>query len=136
MGAIEDVYKYLTTGTATVNSSRCFVNLMPNDPDAAVALIETPGLPSERVFNRNLPLFERLRVQVLVRGTTNGSQAARTLAENVWIQLVKVANQQLTGASTGFTYLAIEDVQPPAYIGRDDRNRPLYSANYDVMPAR
>ena len=132
----DDIALYLTTGTGVVPSSACKIFKLPEDPDIAVAIIERPGLPSMRVFQRDLPAYERARVQILVRGSTSGTQAARTMADNIWQQMVKVANQVLPGATSGFTYLTIDDVSPPASAGLDQKGRPMFSAYYEVWPAR
>ena len=100
----------------------------PDAPDTAI-LVQTTG-------GRNpFPhlLYNEPTVQVLVRGTKSGYQAARTKAEAVQARLTGMSSVNLLGD----IYRSSNQMGDIMYLGQDENTRPMFSMNFwfVVLPA-
>ena len=96
-------------------------------------IYETPGGASEFSFSTSTGApttqFERQSFQILSRSTTwttarSQSQVAHALLDGLTSRSLPTA--------TGTRYIQITAVQPPFYLQRDENDRFIASANYDV----
>lgn len=112
----------LTLGT------NLFLGREPADPDTCVTLYETAGAaPVDFFGDDTTPTLENPGLQVRVRAA--GYATARALAGDVWENLAKVTNDTLSGT----LYQRIAPVQSPTPLMRDDRDRIVFVANFDVV---
>jgi len=90
--------------------------------DAVLALIPVPGLPPLRVQDGFDTSIEQPVVQVLVRGTPYGSQAAMARATLAYAALGAISNQILSGIA----YLGVYPMQNPWVLRVDTQSRPYF----------
>jgi hypothetical protein len=128
MGMPEDVASHLvSTGRITALGTDCFINWMPETPDAVVVLTETGGsAPEYSLGGSQPPVLRSYGLQVRVRGAITGAQAARTLIENIWSDLGLVSSRTINST----VYHVIVPVSSPMYLGRDTNERPEFTANF------
>lgn len=122
-------------GAGTVN---LYSTLMPDQPDLAAAVIERGGLPPLRTLTggpvgNTLPesKFDQPTVMIRVRSGMTGYAAGNTLAQNIYKKLQGVYETNLNGTGTMFFHL-ITAMQYPIYLGRDERQRHMWSQNFRV----
>ena len=100
-----------------------FINSLPDEPNRASSVIETPGAPADYVFANDLPVNENARVAITTRSTS--SATARADANAAWVAVQKIANEALSGK----TWLRAAPVQSPFFLKRDEQNRPMFQFN-------
>lgn len=101
-----------------------------DDPgDTGIFLQTYPGDASRLRNDSNLAADERLNVQVTVRDSNQA--AAETLALSAWNA---IQGNRLTINSNRYAH--IRAVQFPAYLGVDERDRPLVVFNVEVRRHR
>lgn len=100
-------------------------------PDEQISINQYGGSPSERVKNRREPVLEKPRFQIACRARTYNQ--ANLQAHRIYRML-----DRYSGKISGVHYSSIEALQPPAFLARDDRERPQiicnYEANKEVSP--
>jgi hypothetical protein len=134
---LEDLALLLQTAGLGTLASTLFKSGLPMDVaggttvDAVIALIEVPGLPSQRVHERTAVLDQPV-VQVIIRGEPHGYADARTRAQAVFTTLDGLSNQTLGGVS----YLWITALQPPFFLKSDELERPLIAFNVRCLCGR
>jgi hypothetical protein len=106
-------------------------------PDAAVSLLEYPGMEAVRAMGASLsaPVFERPRFQVTVRDTLQNFQTARTLATSIYNKLDGLSEE--TMGTTRYSY--VRAIQTPFLLGPagEDKNaRPRVVCNYEAVKER
>lgn len=121
----DDVRNYLIAQGVTDTVK---IGALPLTPDVVVAVIASGGSPP-RVAMGPTVLQRELSVQVLSRAAQDGYQACETLALQVHTILLTVGPVTLNGT----VYRLIEAVDEPAYLGTDENERPMFSANYDLV---
>lgn len=89
-------------------------------PDAVVALVETPGLPPEYVHSITGIAMEQPVIQVIVRGPPWDYPTARSKAESAFVALGAITNQALSSV----LYLWVLPLQSPWWLRTDDLDRP------------
>lgn len=104
-----------------------FIGILPDTPDAAIAVLEYPGMTADYVQSIGGPAVEKPRAQVLVRGAKYDYLTPRTLAKNLAI-LLDFANATLSGTR----YLRCKPLQPPYELRRDDQSRVYFAFNLEV----
>lgn len=130
-----DLSAYLQSAGLGTPGTTLFVGLMPPDPDALVAVIETGGgEPQDTMGSNTPPAWENATVQIISRGdkpdpTKNPYLAARTKAKDAWNALVLVANEDLSSTR----YLRVRPLQSPFLIGVDESARPMIAFNCIVQ---
>lgn len=122
----EDLRDFLTASPQSV--SNVVVGPLQDSPDLQVAVIQTSGGLPEVAMGPTL-IKRHVSFQVMVRGTADGFEAARNLADTVHALLSPIKDATVNSV----TYDYIVAVGEPAYIGRDDKDRPTWSANYDAI---
>lgn len=121
-------------GVGTVN---LYSSLMPDQPDLSVAIIERGGLPPLRTLTggpagHTLPesKFDQPTMMVRVRSGMQGYTAGNTMAQNVYKALQGVYETTLNMG--GMFFHLISALQYPTYLGRDERERHMWSQNFRV----
>lgn len=118
-------------GPGTIN---LFSSLLPDQPDLAAAIIERGGLPPLRTLTGGglaESKFDQPTVMVRVRSAMTGYTAGNSLAQQIYSKLQGQFETNLNGPGTMFFHL-ISAMQYPIYLGRDERQRHLWSQNYRV----
>lgn len=127
MGLVEELGTFLDTeSTRFTLGTNLFLNLLPDEPNTAAAIVETGGFAPAQVMGDNmLPAWENQRVAVTCRSTS--SATARANMNDAWFQLQEVANETLSSRS----WLRVSAVQSPFLLGRDPQGRVQFQANFD-----
>ena len=127
MPLLEEVGTYLQTSAIGTLGTDIFLSTLPDQPDVAVVVYTYPGeAPASTLGGETLPAYDLPRIQVVTRATTYS--AAATKADTIWRLLTKVTDRTLSGVR----YLRIEAINGPAPLRRDDQDRELIFANYQV----
>lgn len=121
MPVLSELATYLGTQSLGTLGTDLFLSTLRDSPPACTVLIVRPGMQGLRVQDIAGEAIERPAVDVLVRGTSAGFEAAMTRAHAIWAALAQVTNMTLTGTR----YQCIEPLSPPADQGRDAHDRPL-----------
>ena len=130
---IDDVADVVSSGGAGTVGTTIFKGILPDLPDACVAVMESGGFPPVHTMNANpgTAVVERPRVQIVCRAARDDYEAARTKAHDVMKLLDGLGERSVNGT----TYKWIAAVQSPFLMGRDENGRVLISTNYDVVKA-
>lgn len=101
-----------------------FIGPMPTGPDTAIAVREyAAGAPMPKW------LIDFPSVQTLIRGEPGGYQLAKIKATDVLNVLHSIPSQDLNGDR----WDSIRALNTPAYVGKDENNRPMFSINYTLI---
>lgn len=127
---LDEVGTYLQTEGIGTLGTDLFKGLLPDIPDACVALIETGGQASEHVLSSAVgaPAWEAPSFQVTCRAGRRDYSAARIKANDVFKLLDGLANITLSSVR----YLSISAIQAPFAMPRDEQERPLLIFNCAV----
>lgn len=125
---LAELVTYLATQSIGTAATDLFYGLMPESPDACVVLYEYGGMPNEPDLGTPNTRLEFPRVQVVTRGVKNDYDGPRLKAQDVVTALTKIANQTLSGVS----YKAVQAIQPPFFLRRDDNFRVEFACNFQV----
>jgi len=114
---LDDVATFVDTSTALTVGTDLFKGLMPDTPDACVALYETPGEMALEMGGGSTPTVERPHLQVISRAADYVT--ARNNSQTVHNAIRGVTDQTLSGRR----YLRIQPLQDPYMMGRDENRR-------------
>ena len=133
MALLDDLASHLQTqGIGTVGST-LFKGVLPDTPDACVAVLESPamlGPVRTRKGSLGVPVTERPRVQVLARATSY--QAARNKAVDALAALDWLGPVTLNSVA----YQQVEALQrPPFPYAVDANGRQVFAFNVEVTKA-
>lgn len=103
---------------------RVGVGVLLDAPDEQVICVDGPGQPPDPKW-----LLEYPFVQVLVRGMKDGYQAAYQKARDVYDMLLGIPT--LSGSWGRIDGITAPGT--PSFIGLDQLNRPIFSANYKLF---
>jgi hypothetical protein len=127
MSALLDDVETLLMAAGAVSSDGVIYHYdMPDTPNDAVALYEAGGRGPEQVHETR-SAYRRPRVQVMTRATSPAR--ARELAELAFTTLDGLANVHIGGA----WYREISADSDVIGLGRDDRQRTMFSVNVNVV---
>ena len=130
MATVADLGAYLVTNVTAetlVAGTNLFYGRLPDAPDTCAAIFETGGAGPDDTFGANtVPVFSNPRVQVVARAAAYTD--ASTLADDIWTQLTKVANESLSGSA----YQRVTPVQSPFPLDRDNQDRAVIACNYQI----
>lgn len=102
-----------------------FISIFPDSPDFCILLKDTMSWRSPETNGSGI---EYPGLQVLVRGTPSGYLEAYSLAEDIKNEL-----HILTNVRQGTYYNSIACSTDILDIGRDKKNRPIFSLNFEIM---
>lgn len=131
---LDDLGTYLAESGVGIlepdTGANMFRGIMPNAPDACIAIFETPGaFPDAILESTDGAKYERPHIAVWSRGTRGDYAAARQVSQNVYDALKKIVNMTLGGKS----YLQVTPLQPPFLLERDDEDRVIIAFNAEVL---
>lgn len=131
---LDDLADYLSSGTSWAIGGLAgpiFKGLMPESPDAVIAMYETGGQRPAHTMNASAgrAVVERPRVQVVCRGSNQDYNTARANAHRVF----KLFDGLPARSINGVAYKWGEAVHSPFLLGRDQNGRPLIACNYDIV---
>lgn len=135
---LDDLGLYLQTQGLGTLGTTLFKGSVPLDTpevsivNSLIALLETPGLPPERVHDGPSASVDQPVIQVLVRGEPHGYEAARALSEDLYRTLDGLANITLQGTA----YLWLLAMQPPFPLPWDALGRPVFVFHLRCAHAR
>ena len=138
VGVAESVCSYLASISALdlTSGTNLFAGLLPDAPDAAVAVFERPGMKPLMTLTgpagtsgaaQVQSLLDRPVIQIRVRGPMGSYAATNTLMQQVYGTLQGLANQDVPGG--GMFFLLLEATGFPLFMGQDTRQRPEFSLN-------
>ena len=122
-------------GLGLTEGTNLFKSILPDSPDACVAIFETPGRASTKAFGTTIQ-FENARFQILARSSreslvSGAYSTARSLADSIYVKLDGAGNLTLSGIK----YLYIEALQTPFQLERDENHRAIICCNYETQKA-
>lgn len=123
---LTEVVDYLASEMSLTAGTNIFETIMPDTPDACMAVEETGGSEPDRQFGSEDALFEYPSIRVVCRGTSNDYNTPRAQAKTAWEKLLEI-NPQDTLGSTGF--LLVTPLQSPFELARDSNDRVLIGFN-------
>lgn len=109
----------LTGGEWPIN-----VGELHDEPDAQIVLVDTGGFTPNPGW-----IVNYLSLQALVRGVEYGYDTAYTKARNVQEVLLGLAPQDISGDR----WCGVTGIGDVTYLGKDDKNRPLFSVNFRII---
>lgn len=125
-------------GTGTIN---LFSSLLPDQPDLGVAVIERGGLPPlltmTGVSGQGYTPAPESKIDcptVMIRvrsGMTSSYTTGQALTQSIYKTLQGITETTLNAG--GMFFHLITALQYPIYLGRDERERHLWSQNFRVM---
>jgi len=121
----EDLKDLLVAEGVATFESNLFFDLLPDRPDLCAAVRETG---SWRMPEANTGI-EYPTAQVLVRGGANNILGARDFMQSIYAAIRDALPQTINSTWYGGFWVA----SGPASIGRDERQRPVYSVNFRIM---
>lgn len=118
-----------TAGIGTVGTT-IFKGILPDTPDACVALIETGGMESGHTMSGGAgsASIERPTVEVIARGAPGDYATPRTKAKDAFNALDGITNTTLSSVR----YFSVRAIQSPFLIGRDANDRVLIGFNLQI----
>lgn len=120
---LDEIATYLQTQGIATTGTTLFKSLLPDNPDTALALIETGGLSGEYVLDQIPVDCERPGLQIRTRA--NDYATARQLAEDAYQALDAINETVLSGVR----YHWVRPQQAPFSLGQDERGRRLIVFN-------
>lgn len=127
MGTLQEIGTYLQAQGVGTLGTNLFTGLMPDTPDACVALLEYPGGAGIYTFGSGGTIIENPRIQVIARGTTY--PGAQSSIHSVYTALDGLVEQVLSGT----LYHLITAVQPPFGFPLDLNNRYVLACNFSIQ---
>ena len=124
---LDEIGNYLQINGVGTLGTDLFTGLLPDAPDAAVAIIEYGGTAPTHTLGGGTAKYEQPRVQVVARATTYS--AARSKIETIYKLLQAVSNASLSSVR----YLSIEAVQSPFLLTRDENARAVLACNFQIV---
>jgi len=121
----EDIKDILEDDSVGVFGTDIFIGIMPELPDSCICLSDNQGLgkPESRYE------WDYTGVQVLIRGAEGGYQAVYAKAVAVKVSLHGLVNETVNSA----IYKMIQAGHDPLYLGVDNKNRPMFSINFEIQ---
>lgn len=125
---LTEIGSLLVANNVGVLGTDLFLGRMLDKPDIQTVVYEGAGSSPLEVMGPSLPPNEHPRIQVVCRGQPEDYVGPRTKLDAVWRVLAGVLDVVIDGTR----YLRIEPVGSPFVLNRDESQRVLVSANFDV----
>lgn len=123
MALLDDVADYLQQQGIGTRGTDLFVGRMPDEPDAAVVLIDTGGGEPSLIDNIDTPSW-----QVRVRAAAYPDAVAKAYAINDLLHGITESDLGAVGATSHFHL--VWAIQSPVSLGQDDKQRSEFSQNF------
>ena len=127
---LDDMVDLFSSG-GVASTSAIFQAVLPDEPDEAVCVYETGGLPTVKTIGGSgfaSVAAERPSIEVVSRSSVS-YQAARLVAERAFRLLDGLAPRAINGVP----YKWAEPRQKPFPVGRDEASRFLVGFNADLI---
>lgn len=129
---LDDIALKLENASIGTRGTNLFVGYMPEDPDACVAVIETPGIAPTRVMGETgVAEMEHAGFQILCRNARDEYETARSKAHDVY-KLLGSSGAETINSTSYHQWVAISSVFS---VGIDANERPMIACNYMVSKA-
>lgn len=126
---LESVGDYLAAqGQGTLGAS-LFLAVMPETPDALVALYESSGLSPMETMGANAWVIDQPSIQVICRGARGDYPGARDKAQAIRALLASVTETSISGIHI----MRIRSEGAVIPMGEDENGRPMVSANFQCQ---
>lgn len=120
-----------TDGVGTVGTN-IFIGIMPNSPDACLAIYEFAGEGPMEAFSDGGVSLDLPSIQVMSRGVRMDYPAARTLIVNARNSLTSVANETIGGVR----FLRVREMSAINSLGPDVNDRPIFTVSLQAVVER
>ena len=127
---LTEVVDYLATELSLTAGTTIYETILPDTPDAIVAVEETGGGPPERQFGSTAALFEYPSIRVLFRAGAHDYNTPRAQAKTAWEKLLEITPQSTLGSTK---YQFVTPMQSPFELGRDSKDRVVIGFNCAVQ---
>jgi hypothetical protein len=122
-----DIASYLAAaGLGLTIATNLFVGREEASPDNCVTVFDTPGIKTDRTLDGG-GLYRRPAIQIRVRN--RDYRAAQQMAEDIYLELLGIANQVIGGTH----YAIVGDMQEPHYLDTDESDRHRWIVNFDIQ---
>lgn len=122
---IKDLLVAAGVGTFAASSGwGIFIGPQPTKPDTTITIREYAAEAPMPKWLIDFP-----SVQTMIRGSPGGFVAAKTKAREVLDALHSIPSQDLNGDR----WDSIRALNNPAYIGKDETERPMFSINFTLI---
>lgn len=124
---VQDLAVFIETQGHGTRAMDLFQDVLPDAPDACVAVRSTPGAPSEGQFGSDALKFESPRAAIWVRAGREDVAAARTKAHAIYKDVGKIQAETVNGT---FHHM-VRVLQPPFLLKHDEQGRPIFAFNVE-----
>lgn len=124
---LDQLATYLQAAGCGTPGTNLFYPEMPDSPDLCLQLVTFPSEPQEMVLGSRTVHLENMRLQAIQRAAT--FDAGWNAIKAVEAALVLIVNTTLSGVR----YLSVSSGREPSPVGRDENQRWLFTADFDVM---
>ena len=122
---IKDLLVSSGVGTFAASSGwGIFIGRLPTSPDTAIACIKAGGRSPFPHLLLNFP-----SVQVMIRGSSGGYEAAEAKARAVVDALLGIPSQTINNDDWG----GITQLGDVISLGFDEKDRPIFSCNFSII---
>lgn len=126
---LEAVGDYLQSASVGVQGSTIFLAVMPESPDACIAIYENAGNRPHFTMGDDPWAIDRPLIQVICRASRSDYPTARNQAETIRALLGAVTEQTISG----IPIMRIESQGSVTPMGEDENQRPMVSVNFECM---
>jgi len=126
---LESVGDYLAAQGQGTLGTNLFLAVMPESPNACVAVYENSGGPPSMTMGTAPWAIDRPAIQVICRGNKSDYLSARDKAETIRNLLGAITDQTISGINI----MRIESQGSVIPMGEDENQRPMVSINFDCM---
>lgn len=126
---LEAVGDYLQANGYGTQGTNLFLAVMPESPDACVAVYENAGNRPHFTMGNDPWAIDRPLIQVICRAARSDYPTARNNAEAIRALLSAVTEQTLSGVPI----MRIESQGSVTPMGEDENQRPMVSVNFECM---
>jgi hypothetical protein len=132
---LNDVTTFLSSaGLGLTVGTNLFASLLPDQPDAAVAVFEYMPAPSDFTMGSGslqtaLPAIEESRVQIMCRDIEANYNTNQATIEAIYRAMVQMSSSTIGGTF----YQRFEPMQRPFFLHRDEKRRVYHVNNYMIL---
>jgi len=126
---LEAVGDYLVTQGQGTLGTNLFLSVLPESPDACVAVLESEGGSPMYFLGAGGIAIDSPNLQILVRAGRDDYPTARDKADTIRKLLAGLTNVTVSGIHI----MRIESIGSVGLVGLDEKSRPIVSANFRCM---
>ena len=126
---LESIGDYLVTNSYGTLGTNIFLQVMPETPDACIAVYENSGSSPAFTMGTGGIVIDYPMIQIVARAAREDYPTARDVAENIRNLLALVTNVTISSINI----MRIEPMGSVNFIGVDNKYRPLVSVNYRCL---